>query len=126
LVYSSFFTQGGYDAAQIRLVESFRAIRFVQVTRQEDHGLKIHYMRRFLTAVNDILRSASFAEIVTIEIVLAYPRDKIVRVPNPANHATWRKTGTTSTIRARHGTTVGSPLTIDYGVIVFDRLGDIL
>lgn len=109
------YNQGGYDLVQVvpGLVATPLILRFVQVTRREDHGIKLHYMRVFLNAVNTALAISGLPIITNIEVVMAYPTDLIDRVPDPQNApAGW--------------TVVGAPRnddpTVTYHTVVFDRL----
>ncbi len=111
------FYQGGYDVVQVLPASSAASpppiLRFVQVTRREDHEIKLHYMRCFLNVVNAALVAAGLPIIRNIEVVMAYPTNLIDITPNPLDaSAEW--------------TVVGAPChddpTVTYHTVVFDRL----
>lgn len=106
------FNQGGFDCVQVRgHRDSPLALRFVQITRQQCHLLRIYYMRICLNAFNEVLLANHKPPITEIDIIVAYPTDLIARVPNPQLEQEW--------------TIIGHPRipppTINYGVIVFHR-----
>jgi hypothetical protein len=69
------YNQGGFDAAQLVLINSFRWIRFIQVTRSTTHTLKLAYMKQFADSINRLLPANQ--QIVNIEIVIVTDRKKV-------------------------------------------------
>jgi hypothetical protein len=94
------YNPGGFDAVQViagRNQSPF-VLRFIQVTRQSNHELKVDYMRIFLQKMNDErLRihnryhpNQQTPQVINeMEIVIVYPSDLLDRVPNPSNNVQW-------------------------------------
>jgi hypothetical protein len=83
--------QGGFDAAQLCIPDgSAPYLRFVEITVQLNHSIKVDFMRTFLASLNTIRAEAGLPDINHIEIVVILPDDIAVWHTAPSS---WKLRG---------------------------------
>jgi hypothetical protein len=82
---------GGFTAAQLfQGKDEHLFVRFVQVTAQLDHPIKIDFMRTFLNSLNDRRAALRLEPINRIEVVVVLPKEVAAMAAPPA---LWRVRG---------------------------------
>jgi energy-coupling factor transporter ATP-binding protein EcfA2 len=87
--------QGGFDAAQLCFpADGAPYVRFVELTVQLDHHIKVDFMRTFLDSLNKVRVTDNLQPINNIEILVILPTERAVRHAPPPN---WKIRGVPST-----------------------------
>jgi len=113
------YNQGGFDCVQVIDVEGDLVLRFVQVTRNVRHDIKLQYMRICLNHFNQVLVNGNLPVITRIHIVMLFPEEQLLLLPNPADPVRWPIVKTTPRQE-------DIPLQINYFVVVYQRLMNVV
>lgn len=93
--------QGGLDCVLLCKIGERLVLRFIQVTIQIKHKIKLEYMRVFLESLNAFRVSNNLPPVVCVEVVVMVPDDLAEQAVEPTQ---WLVLGSNQTRETRNTT----------------------